>query len=374
MAIPFILKNISEGILRSVSTSDAIEQTKLISGLHRIGVTGSTPVVPQDVHPSLRHLKCFMIGAEYDSGGPDVSIGSPETAEFLLPMMEAVDKEPILGVFVLNPLKACGDTFDTLHTYHKKFRKFTAGCMPLMGVTAPIYISGTLIMALASALGTMAIIRAYVPDAECNVEARCWSVDMKSLNMAYGMPQMVLGDLCYELFRKFFHWGVNGCKAFHSQALKSDAQANGQRGAYAMAMALSGQRVFQYGGLLGTDMVFSPVQLMYDLELLKYVKSVTDGFDFSKESLDLDEMISVGCGGDYLYEDSTLEHYRDLIFQSELWTGGSVTNEILMSKTDQMLCCAKEKIDRIISQHSYHAPEDMIKELEHIYKCASERL
>jgi len=354
-----------------MDTSSVVELTKLTDGLLDRGVIGSTPGVPQDVPPALRHLKCLMIGAEYSRFGPDVPVSSPETADWMLPMLEVVGAQPEFGVFILNPLRCEGDTLDTLIKYPGRFPRITVGSMPMMGVSAPMDFTGATLIGLAGALGALAVSMAFAPDSRYLLEPRIWPVDFHTLNILYGWPETEISTLWSYRFLRKYGLETGGTKAFHSSAIEPDAQANGQRGACGLIDALNGVRTFTFGGLLGTDLVFSAQQLLFDLELVSYYRKVCEPVAFDPEAATLD-IEDAGPAGSYLERDSTLEHFRD-VWRSPLWNANSVAGFRMERKAD-LLGRAREEIERIIARHSFRLEEEKLRALQGIYARAEARL
>ena len=357
--------------LRPMDVNAVIELTRLTDSLLEQGVVGSTPGVPQDVPPGLRHLKCLLIGAQYSRFGPDVPVTSPETAQWMLPMLEITGTQPEFGVFILNPLRCEGNTLDTLIQYPGRFGRITVGSMPMMGLTAPVDFIGATLIGLAGAIGTLAVSMAFAPEAKYLLEPRVWPVDFKTLNILYGWPETELSTLLTYRFLHRYGLETGGTKAFHTSAIFPDAQANGQRGACGMARALAGVRKFTFGGLLATDMVFSAHQLLFDLELMRYYKKMCQPIAFDPDRA-MAELAEVGASGSYLERDETLDHFQD-IWRSAIWNASSL-GEYLQSNQKDMMEKTRACIEELISRHQYRLDETKDRALNALYQRAAAQL
>ena len=354
-----------------MTTDKVVELTKLADVLFDKGVRGSTPGVPQDVPPGLRHLMCLLIGARYSRFGPDAPISSPETAQWMLPMLEVAGKEPNFGLFILNPLCCEGNTLDTLAMYPDRFKTITVGSMPMMGLTAPIDLIGATILAIAAALGAMSIAMEFAPAAKYYLEPRVWAMNFLNMSIEYGSPETTLSAVICDQFLREFGLECGGSKAFHSSAVMPDAQANGQRGACGLVDALNGVRKFTFGGLLATDMVFSAHQLLFDIELISYYKKVCDGFSFDTGT-QLEKITAVGPAGDYLGEEDTLKECRN-VWSSRLWDFSSIDSFLNGTGCD-IMDRASEQIEKLIGTHEYNIDAIRLKELNKIYESSKKHL
>ena len=66
-------------------------------------------------------------------------------------------------------------------------------------------------------------------------------------------------------------------------------------------------------GHIENAITFSPIQLVMDNEIARYVRRVVQGFEVSDESVNFDLIRRVGIGGNYLTEMETAEGFRDFL-------------------------------------------------------------
>jgi len=355
--------------VRPMLEKDVVELTRLVDRLYDKGVRGSAAGVPQDVPPEVRDIRCYRIGAENCRGGGWVPISSLRSAEWLYRLHQLMEQPFNLDVFVVNPLRAEGQTFDLMYHFGKRIQSLQVACMPMMGVTAPVQVMGAFVQALASVWGAYAMARELTGLPYFGVECRIWPVDMRTLEIVYGTPEMVLSDLITGQLREFYGWFENDADAFHSSAIAAGQQAAAQRGAYGMAMALAGRRHYRFGGLLAVDFVFSPVQLLLDVELLRYYQHVVRGFEFSEDAFCMDSILSVGTSGSFLGEETTGHAYRDVLWRSNRWVSASLPRWQEEGQ-DTFEKLAQAEIERLIRQHDFHLPEDKARQLDRLCKEA----
>jgi trimethylamine:corrinoid methyltransferase-like protein len=359
--------------VRPMTEPDVIELTKLVDVLHDEGVRGSTPGVPQDAPPEVRDIRCFRIGAEHCREGGVINVSSLDSAEWLYRMAEVLGHGRGLAVFVVSPLRAEGVTFDALYRFRDSLHSVGVGSMPMMGLSAPVHVMGAFVISVASVWGAWAIARELTGKRYFGVECRIWPVSMRSGDVVYGTPEMVFSDLVSAQLRAFYGWRGMECDGFHSSANVADLQAAAQRGAYGMAVALAGRREFRFGGLLGVDLVFSPVQLLLDVELVRYYRHVTEGFPFGEDAFCMDAIANVGPTGSFLGDDSTVRAFREVFWESSRFASeplGRWMANGARSFTDR----AQEEIAALIARHDFHLPDDQAREIARIARAAEAEL
>ena len=361
------------GGVRPVTERDAVELTKLVDVLHDQGVCGSTPVVPQDVPPQVRDIRCFRIGAEHCREGGVINLSSLDSAEWLYRMAEVLGHGRGLAVFVVSPLRAEGVTFDALYRFRESLQSVGVGSMPMMALSAPVHVIGAFVISVASVWGAWAIARELTGKRYFGVECRIWPVSMRSVDVVYGTPEMVFSDLVSTQLRAFYGWRGWECDGFHSSANLADQQAAAQRGAYGMAMALAGRREFRFGGLLGVDLVFSPVQLLLDVELVRYYRHVVEGFPFSEAAFCMDAIADVGPSGSFLGHDTTLDAFREVFWESSRFSTEPV-GRWMMDGARSFRDRARDEIAALIAQHSFRLPEDQARQIRRLAEEAEKGL
>jgi len=72
-------------------------------------------------------------------------------------------------------------------------------------------------------------------------------------------------------------------------------------------------------GHLENAVTFSPLQLVIDSEIIRYVRRAIEPVKGDEETLALDTIRRVGIGGAYLGESHTAKHFRGECFFSELF-------------------------------------------------------
>ncbi len=72
-------------------------------------------------------------------------------------------------------------------------------------------------------------------------------------------------------------------------------------------------------GHLENAVTFSPLQLVIDNEVVRYMHRTLEPIPVNEDTLALETIRRVGAGGHYLEEAHTVNHFRDEIFFSDLF-------------------------------------------------------
>ena len=120
-------------------------------------------------------------------------------------------------------------------------------------------------------------------------------------------------------------------------------------------------------GLLGGSTVFSPEQLLIDLEVIRRCKRLNQGIHGSEDKWLGEVIATLGPGGNYLTHPTTRKQVRSgEIYFSQLGLHGSYENWLQAGSPD-LLCELHEYIESILSKHQPLAlTEEAERELANI--------
>jgi len=354
--------------LRLVSTEDCIQTAKIIDGLHNRGVRGGSPGLPQDVPPEWREVMAFKIGCEYSRTAGEVGATSLRAAEAMHAMTQAMGRRFSFPVFALDPLRVEGDSVEIaldLIERNRPMRLWFAG-MPLMGLTAPVFLPAAFAENIATVLGAYSLFRLLAPDYETSYRFDVYPFDMKHGAIAYGTPEGLTAYLLGAQINRYYGSDAVTCKPFHTNAVMPDAHALTQRAAFAAAAAFAGGRRFTFGGMLGTDKVFSVEQLLYDIEILQHVKHAVPGFEFDTERCGFDMIAEAGPGGQFATHATTLEQ-RDKSYYSDMFENVA-PEKWMVGEKHSMKEKTRETANQLLANYDFSLDEDIRRELDRIYQ------
>jgi len=360
--------------LRPMNTAECIETAKLVDTLNEAGVRGSTPGLPQDAPVRLREILAFKIGCEYSRTADEVGFTSSRSAEYIYRMSQAAGKPFSLSVFVLSPLRVEGAGVEMALDFINRNIDVPIGItgMPLRGLTTPFSLPGGFIENIASVLATFTMFSSMALPNRLHLHFDVYPFDMKFGSVAYGTPDHVHMYLCGTQVNHYYGVPDTTCKAFHTNAIFPDAHSTTQRASFAALAAMNGARVFTFGGMLGIDKIFSPEQLIIDVEIVEHVRAIAGGFDMSDDALGLDALTEVGPGGMFITHPTTLAHYRDL-HVSELFENVS-PEKWAADERPNLKERIRTRLESLMAGYDFELPGDVRRELDRIYAAAAKEL
>jgi trimethylamine--corrinoid protein Co-methyltransferase len=183
--------------------------------------------------------------------------------------------------------------------------------MPNAGATAPMSAAGTMAVGLAETLGGLVLGFAVDPDATMSVDVNPGYCDMRSMLFGYaGAERIPLLAARIQLISEFYGCpsGVHGGK---TNACIPGVQAGVEKGISMLGPVLAGAIGFGTVGHLENAITFSPLQLVIDNEIARYVRRAVTGVEVNEETLAFDVIKEAGIGGNTVSSESTMSRFRE---------------------------------------------------------------
>lgn len=362
--------DIDTGKIRDPLNKDLVKMTKLADSL---GMEGVAPVIPQDVHPKLQDLAIYKVCWENSRNIGGGRITSLESAEYIYQMAQIAGKPFSLPLWVSSPLEINPANLEIiLHFLDRKVPMHTWS-MPLVGVSAPIFLRSAIIQGIAECLGGLTTLQLITRGGKVSFGLDMCPFDMKYSNAVYGSPEHnLIGLMQFQIFR-FYGFPVMRIKGFKSMGKEPDAQAAAERAMAVLAGALLGAKVFHAAGRISEDELFSGEQLVIDNEIINYVSRFVKGFELEDKSPTL-KLIKEGVAErSYLSHPSTAKHYREIFWIPELFEYSKLDQ--WKGKGGQSIReRAKEIARKRIKEHHFQLDNNVQKELDKVWNKANQSL
>ena len=341
----------ADGCVKPHDTQTVIRHTRLIRQLAGEGLSGGRAAgVPQDVPAEMQFLITHYIDCVYSRrpGGWGI-IQSEAMMHYFLEMAEVMELPKSIGTEMISPLRFMGQSIDLALDYHDRGMTVGIDPMPILGVTAPADWHMAWAQSVAENVGSYALFRA------CGIrELGCPSFRLFLSNPAAAMtyfsaPQHIAALLTRRRVRQFFGLSTLSAELMLVTSKVPDSQAAMEK----MAGCLLG-RLFDFpylegAGGLWLDEIFSPQQLLIDVEIKHFVEGIKADFaDFNETPQDIISVMEEGVrAGGFLAHDLSLDRFREFAWESRLfdlrpraaWDG---TPQSLLAKAARI---AEEKID-----------------------------
>jgi trimethylamine--corrinoid protein Co-methyltransferase len=188
---------------------------------------------------------------------------------------------------------------------------------PMMGATAPVTLAGGLVLGNAEVLSGLVIHQLRRPGAPFVYGSGLHHMDMKTTISVYGAPEFQLARVAVADMARFYGlptWGYAG----HSDSCVMDEQAAADAVFSVLVALQAGHNLVHDVGYLEAGLTTSPEMMVFTAETISMMRAFMAGLSLNTESLALETIHRVGPGGNYLTEEHTLRHFRQL-WQPTLW-------------------------------------------------------
>jgi trimethylamine--corrinoid protein Co-methyltransferase len=364
--------------LMPLTRSDVVSGTKLAEVLKTRGILPCVSGVPQDVPSALVPLDQYLIGAEYSSaGGCSHLVSDIQTASIIRDMNRVCGCDiPATSVWLPNPLVFGGANLDVLWHFRSEITQAFVGSMPVMGVSGPCDPISIMTLCLAEVIGGATILHTLLPDLDVGIFTHPEAGDMRSGTLMLGAPE---GEILDLMKRDILYWyGIEwNSKPVQTSASLPGPQAQLERTTGILMGLLAGCDSFHGVGTLGIDEVWSPGQLLLDLDSIGHGVRVTRGPE-SVSDLELDHLPdviddSVRSALPFMAHETTALNFRQQYHLPELLQRLDRAQWAAAGKPDAFIA-ANERAKQLIQQHDYEPPAGLMKELRVVYERGKELL
>jgi len=366
-----------DGERRYATLQDVRQSLKLADRLDEIAYTG-LPCAAQDVPVEVRPvvMAAELVKATRKLGGietfrPEHVAYIARIGEVVAGSREAHRRDPILVGYAEARTPLCIDAAmaGVMLAHLELGLPQSLDTMPNGGATAPVTAAGILSLGLAETLGGLVLGFAVDPNATMTIDLTPGYCDMRSMHFGYaGAERMPLLAARVQLISEYYGCpsGIHGGK---TDSCVPGIQAGVEKAISMYGAVLAGAIGFGTVGHLENAVTFSPLQLVIDNEIARYVRRAVRGIEVSDETLALDVIEGAGVNGHTFDDGHTASHYREEellspFFDSLSWgVGNSLDRDrfekravekarkLLAEETEPPLTAAQQSaIDEIVKE------------------------
>jgi trimethylamine--corrinoid protein Co-methyltransferase len=245
-------------------------------------------------------------------------------------------------------------------------------CLPQMmgptiqpGATGPVTMSGAVAQGVAESMFCLVVAQLRRPGCPVGLGCNFGILDMALGLMSIGAPEMSLTLAAQAEVAQYLglpSWGLAG--ATDSKCL--DAQAGAEAAFHILAQGLAGLNLIHDVGYMDMSMACAVEQLVVGNDTIGMAKRLLRGFEVSDEHLAIDVIKNVGPGGHYLLQSHTMNHFRNELWRSKIFTRQAMENWREAGSKD-VEARVREEIRRILETHKTPPlSEGVLAELERI--------
>jgi trimethylamine---corrinoid protein Co-methyltransferase len=308
------------------------------------------PVEPQDVAPSIRHLRAlssFVTLSDKSwhaySLGRDRILDAIEIVRIARGVdMDTLAREPSIHTIIntSSPLRLDGPMIEGMIEMLRHGQVVVVTPFTLAGAMAPATVAGALALQNAEALAGIAFGQMVAPGAPMVYGGFTSNVDMKSGAPAFGTPEYSRAAMAGGQLARRYGLPYRTSNANAANAVDAQAAYESQNSLWGAVLG-GGNFIMHGAGWMEGGLVASFEKFIVDVELLQMMSEFLKPLRVDADTLGLDAIAEVGPGGHFFGSQHTLDRYEDAFYSPLLsdwqnfgsWTeSGSLTTEVRASK------------------------------------------
>ena len=279
--------------------------------------------VPPPLEPLYERYYCWKHGAQ-----PCGSIYLDSLCPYLLDlytvyaqhMSKSVQEVFDAKVFVIPHLKlGLHEAAQVQYFWERGLKVKIGGGMPTMGGTAPVTFAGAIALNLAEQLALGIVERTLFGTTNLHIESSISVMDMRTSIHPFGRPEMAIANLMTAQLSRYLGASFSG-HAGLTDAKAPSVEAGAQKMMTAIPTLLAGGSLWLDAGLLSSDEIYSPVQMILDNEMLSALDHFTREFAVDDAAVGLETIFEVGPGGHYMDRQHTVDFFRSEHWQPNIWS------------------------------------------------------
>jgi trimethylamine---corrinoid protein Co-methyltransferase len=366
----------ADGSVRPSTKADVAAAAKVAQGLDDISATAAI-VSAQDRLEQARVLHefdaCVRNSAKHTIV---VSMKEDWEARSLIRMAEAVQggsaelaARPLFSCILctVSPLHQERFGMDLAFTLAEAGIPFMLYPMPILGATAPVTPAGTAVVNNTEILAAIVAVQLGVPGAKIIHAGGPTALDMRSGSYFAAVPESILLRAVQAQMADFY--GLPAGLGYGGTKAKAPEPQSAWENTLTMAMEFFSGADFIFGaGLLDGSQIHALEQLVIDDEVFGMVGRLLQGVTVDDEHLALDLIRRLGFRGDYLFENHTREHVRDL-WRARLGETGTRESWVAAGSPTTVEK-ARARVDELLAADPVGLPDDLGREFDAIIAAA----
>lgn len=354
-----------KGKRRLPNMRDFEELQMLYQELENVNIAGYQPVGPLDKPARSRGLWC-LYGSWKHADKPVLPPMEPDTIqkmEEVMKMYEIVHgKDFVAENYVAwqclcpnSPWFFSNYACDCIKVYAEHNQPVLIVSAPMSGITAPVFLLSTVVLALAEDLAGLVLTQLINPGNPVVCSASLTYGYMRAATWECASPDTSLMLAAHVQMQREFYGLPSRAQTGVTSSKTTDYQAGMEVMQSLLYTALAGVNITsQTVGSLANLLTSSLVKTVLDDEVIGRVRWLMKGMEVNEEQFGMEDLMEAGPGADFLMADSTLEHFHDF-YQPTVsdWTNPVEWEE---AGSHEVSDRAYEKVQQILA----NAPETII--------------
>jgi trimethylamine--corrinoid protein Co-methyltransferase len=314
------VQDLDTGEVRRSALADVAGIARVADALDEVSFHW-VPVSAQDMPPESRALhEVATIWRNSTKHVQTESIVTPtevtaaiEMAAAIAGGREALRERPVLSIMqcTISPLAHDGGALETGLLAVEAGLPTGFMTMASCAFTGPATPAGNLVVGNAEVVSALAMLQLHAPGAPVYYAAAQTAIDLRNGAYTGGGPEDFLFGAATNALADFYHVPLS-MGSFATGAKTPDWQAGLENGLSTLMASATGADMLLGMGLLHGSRIWSYEQLLLDAEIYSIVRALVRGIVIDDETLALDAIRAVGPGGDFLTQQHTRRHMREL--------------------------------------------------------------
>lgn len=309
-----------DGAVRPATVEDFVKMIKLFEQNENYHINGGMPCQPENVPEEWSTLLMYYLALRHSQKAVWAGSGNYEQMEAVIRMCcarfglseEMLRKDPhVLCMINTNtPLQLDVNMTETMFTMLKYGQPCGIAAAAMAGTTSPVTLAGTIAIANAEVIATIALAQMYAPGSPVIYGSQSANADMSTCAIAIGSPE---GALCYKYCAEMARF--YGIPSRAGGALTDAKSLNAQAGYESMMTYHSCHQnginvIFQSAGMMESYLSVSYEKMIVDFEIIDAVNRFDRDIEINEETIPEDVIDEVGPGGQFLMEEHTFEYCK----------------------------------------------------------------
>jgi len=217
----------------------------------------------------------------------------------------------------ISPLVMNAGTTDKMFQTIERGLPFIYSNYGMAGATTPITPAGALVMLNAELLAGLTWSQLVKPGTPVILGSLPAFFDMRGVGSFYDTHSYLINLACAEMMAHYRlpHAGASGSGI----GWGADIIGAGHQWMNHLTSVMSAVGMVPFVGDTFDSKAFSPALAVYANDVITQARRLAEGFSLDDASLALEDVAAIGPGGDFLLSASTLQHFRNAYFTSDIW-------------------------------------------------------
>lgn len=305
--------SVKQDVANAAKAADALPNIDFVMSLNIARNPDPAAGYIHEFDAMLRNTKKPVIVSAYDEKNIRDII---EMAEAAAGGPEALRQNMFLAVYseATAPLRHAEDALGKTLACAEKNVPIIHTVGQMCGATSPVTLAGALVQANAELLSALVIHQLKNPGAPFFYGGTISVIDMRTFAHAYNAPEFhVASAALTEMGVDYYGipvFSTGGC----TDAKLFDEQASAEAAYSLLLEALSGGNLIHDIGFIDSGLTSSLASMVFCDEMIEMIRHMTSGISWTREDLAMDAIRRVGPGGNFLSDEHTLEHYKEIYY------------------------------------------------------------